>query len=82
MRIGESIRERDDFFGGHVNFFARVAEEAHGSEIVVSSLLRQLVEPSGEFCFVVREPVTLKGLEGTFTLDDVDWQSDEGAAGE
>lgn len=78
MHTGESIRERDDFFGGHVNFAARVAEQAHGAEIVVSSLLRQLVEPSGEFRFVAREPVSLKGLEGTFTLHDVDWQSEAG----
>lgn len=81
MHTGESIRESDDFFGGHVNFAARVAEQAHGAEIVVSSLLRQLVEPSGEFRFVAREPVSLKGLEGTFTLHDVDWQSEAGDVG-
>ncbi|MEE8336921.1 MAG: adenylate/guanylate cyclase domain-containing protein [Dehalococcoidia bacterium] len=78
IHTGESIRESDDFFGGHVNFAARVAEQAHGAEIVVSSLLRQLVEPSGEFRFVARPPVELKGLEGTFTLHDVDWLSDDG----
>ena len=78
IHTGESIRESDDFFGGHVNFAARVAEQAHGAEIVVSSLLRQLVEPSGEFRFVARAPVELKGLEGTFTLHDVDWASEDG----
>ncbi len=71
---GDSVRESDDFFGGHVNYAAHVAEQAVGGEILVSSLLRQLVEPSGEFRFVAREPVNLKGLDGAHTLHTVSWE--------
>jgi class 3 adenylate cyclase len=74
VRIGAHTGESADFFGGHVNYAAHVAEQAAGGEIVVSSLLRQLVEPSGEFRFSAREPIALKGLDGNQTLHTVAWE--------
>jgi class 3 adenylate cyclase len=49
LHTGELVREADDFFGRHVNFAARVGSKAAAGEILVSSLLRDVVEPSGEF---------------------------------
>src|SRR5262249_34267534 len=38
IHTGEVVREADDFFGGAVNYCARVASAADGHEVVVSSL--------------------------------------------
>jgi class 3 adenylate cyclase len=67
------VVEDGDLFGGHINYAARIAGQADGGEIIVSELLRQLVEPSGEFQFEVREPVTLRGIEGEHLLSNVEW---------
>ncbi len=44
---------------------ARIASQAAGGEILVSSLLKSLVESSGEFEFGDERDVELKGLSGT-----------------
>ena len=54
-----------------------VCEWAAGGEVLVSSLLRELVESSGDFQFEVRRPVTLKSLSGrrrqrSGSIDDPD----------
>jgi class 3 adenylate cyclase len=64
LHVGELVREDDDFFGQHVNYAARVASKAGAGEILVSSLLREVVEPSGEFSFVPQRPQALKGFRG------------------
>lgn len=74
LHTGEFVREANDFFGRHVNFAARVASKASGGEILVSSLLRELVEPSGEFAFGARRTVALKGLKGKHRLHAVMWR--------
>ncbi len=74
LHTGEPVRQGADFFGSDVNFASRVASAADGDEIVVSSLLRELVEPSGEFAFESREPVALKGLDGEHVLHAVGWR--------
>jgi class 3 adenylate cyclase len=51
LHAGEAVRDGDDFYGATVNMAARVAGAADGGEILVSSLVRALVESSGEFSF-------------------------------
>jgi adenylate cyclase len=68
LHTGELIHEDDDFYGRHVNFAARVASKAGAREILVSSLLRDVVEPSGEFSFEARKPEVLKGFTKKHTL--------------
>lgn len=68
LHTGELVRERDDFYGRHVNFAARVASEAKAGEILVSSLLRDVVEPSAEFVFEQRPKRSLKGFQGKHVL--------------
>jgi class 3 adenylate cyclase len=64
LHTGEAVRDHGDFFGKHVNLAARIGASALGGEIVVSSLLAQLVEPSGEFLLQAQEARAFKGLEG------------------
>jgi class 3 adenylate cyclase len=71
LHVGELVREEDDFFGRHVNFAARVASKAKAGDILVSSLLRDVVEPSGDFTFEARPRQTLKGFQGRHTLHEV-----------
>lgn len=75
LHTGEPIREADDFYGAAVNLAARIAGEAHGAEILVSSLVRELVESSREFAFAESKDVELKGLSGTHRVSAVQWSS-------
>jgi hypothetical protein len=54
---------------------ARIAGEAGGSEILVSSLVRDLVESSGEFAFEDPTDAELKGLTGMHRLSAVRWRT-------
>jgi hypothetical protein len=74
LHTGEPIREADDFYGKAVIQAARIAAEARGSEILVSSLVRDLTESSGEFAFAPPRDVDLKGLSGTHRVSPVLWQ--------
>ena len=58
------MREADDYFGHAVNYAARVASAAEGGEIVVSSLVHDLLAQTGEFVFEPAREVELKGVEG------------------
>ena len=65
VHVGEAVREADDFFGHAVNYAARVASSAAGGEIVVSSLVHDLLAPTGEFDFGEPRQVELKGMRGS-----------------
>jgi class 3 adenylate cyclase len=57
LHTGEAIKEgdaqtgRDDFFGKHVILAARIASQAQGGEVLVSSLLKDLTDSGGEVEF-------------------------------
>jgi class 3 adenylate cyclase len=74
LHTGEPIREADDFYGKAVILAARIAAEARGSEVLVSSLVRELTESLGEFAFDAPTDVELKGLSGLHHLSAVRWQ--------
>lgn len=75
LHTGESVREAADFYGNHVNLAARIADQARADEILVSSLLRELTEPSGAFRFGESRTVELKGIGGQ-TAHPVEWRPD------
>jgi class 3 adenylate cyclase len=75
LHTGEPIKEADDFYGKAVIQAARIAADARGSEILVSSLVRDLTESSGEFEFGTPRDVVLKGLSGTHQVSPVLWQN-------
>ncbi len=57
-----------------MNLAARVAGQAQGGEILVSSLLKDLVESAGEFTFGEGRAVRLKGISGKRRVFQVYWQ--------
>jgi class 3 adenylate cyclase len=81
MHTGEAIRERDDFFGRNVILAARIASQADGGEVLVSSLLKELTESSGDIAFGEAREVTLKGLSGSYRVHAVEWDSVGAGAG-
>jgi class 3 adenylate cyclase len=74
LHAGEAIKDGDDFYGKNVILASRVAGKAVGGEILVSSLLRQLVESSTDAAlFGEPREVELKGLAGAHTLFAIGW---------
>jgi class 3 adenylate cyclase len=51
--------------GGSVILAARIAQQARGGEILVSSVLKELCDLSGEYQFKDGRDVHLKGLSET-----------------
>ena len=74
LHTGEVIKEGDDFFGKHVNLAARIAGQATGGEILVSSLLKELTASGGDIEFGEGREVELKGLSGGHRVFLVSWQ--------
>jgi class 3 adenylate cyclase len=73
LHTGEAIKDNDDFLGRTVIIASRIADEACGGEILVSSLLRELVTGTGEFRLGEPREVELKGLSGTHQVVPVLW---------
>ena len=73
LHTGEAIREAGDFYGKDVNLAARIANEAKGGEILVSSFLRELTESGGDIAFGEEREVELKGL-GRQRVYQVGWE--------
>jgi adenylate cyclase len=73
LHTGEVLREADDFFGHAVIMAARVAAEARGNEILVSSLVRELTRSLGTFEFGEPRTAELKGLPGQHQLFPLVW---------
>jgi class 3 adenylate cyclase len=64
LHTGEPVHHADDFFGRDVAYAARIGSAARGGEILVSSLVRSLVAPSGSVSFEGPRPLELKGFDG------------------
>jgi eukaryotic-like serine/threonine-protein kinase len=74
LHTGEAIKEGEDFFGKHVNLAARIAGQAQGGEILVSSLLKALVDSAGDIAWSESREVELKGLKGKHSVFQVAWE--------
>jgi class 3 adenylate cyclase len=70
---GEPIKEGDRFFGKTLILAARIASQARGGEIFVSSLVRELTASVGEFVFDGGWETELKGLRGTHRIYELLW---------
>lgn len=68
LHTGEAIREESDFYGKNVVVAARIADQARGGEILVSSVVKQLTESAGDIGFEDARDVELAGLAGTHAL--------------
>jgi serine/threonine protein kinase len=73
LHAGEVVREVDDFFGKNVILASRIASQAHGAQILVSALLKELTDSSGDLRFGEGHDVKLKGLTGTTRVFPVIW---------
>ena len=74
IHTGEAIvGDRGDLFGRHVNLAARVANCARGGEILVSSLVHEIIDARGDLRFDPPRDVELKGLVGTHTVHPLRW---------
>jgi len=62
LHSGEAIRDGNDFLGGAVILAARITQQAKGGEVLVSSVLKELCDLTGEFHFEDGRDVYLKGL--------------------
>jgi class 3 adenylate cyclase len=78
IHTGEVIQVKDDFFGKHVIVAARVANSARGGEILVSALVREIVDSRGDLTFDEPRTVGLKGLPGGWALHPVRWRRGPG----
>jgi class 3 adenylate cyclase len=74
LHTGEALKEDEDFFGKNVILAARIAGQAKGGEILVSSLLKELTESGGDIAFGEGREVELKGLSGQHHVFEVGWQ--------
>jgi class 3 adenylate cyclase len=73
MHTGEAIEENGDLFGKTVVLAARIANQAAGGEILISSLVREIVESRGDLVFGASREAELKGLRGVHLLHSLDW---------
>jgi class 3 adenylate cyclase len=74
LHTGEALKEADDFHGKHVVLAARVADQARGGEILVSALLKELTESSGDLYFDEGRELALKGLDGQHQVFAMRWR--------
>lgn len=71
---GEPTRHANDFYGRDVAYAARLNTAAAGGEILVSHVVRSLVEPAGVFSFEGTRELELKGFDGPQTAHSVAWR--------
>jgi class 3 adenylate cyclase len=62
INSGEAVPDGDDFLGTAVNIAARLADSANGGDVLVTSVVRDLVAPAGEFKFLPEQELSLKGI--------------------
>ena len=74
LHTGETVRDNGDFLGRTVILASRITGEAGESEILVSSLLKELAGATGEFRFGDGREVTLKGVTVPQTVHPVLWR--------
>lgn len=75
LHTGEAITEGGDFFGKNVILASRIAAQAQGGQILVSSLLKELTESAGDIRFGEGQDTALKGLAGLTRVYPVAWDS-------
>ena len=76
LHTGEVLKDADDFFGKHVILASRIANQARGGQILVSSLLKELTESVGDLAFDGGREIELKGLSGSYRVYEVRWLED------
>jgi class 3 adenylate cyclase len=73
IHTGEAIHHDGDFYGRSVVCAARIAGQAEGGEVLISSLVKELVEGRGDVPLREAGEFELKGLAGRQRLFRVAW---------
>jgi class 3 adenylate cyclase len=73
LHTGEAIKEAGDFYGKTVILASRIAAEANGGEILVSSTLKEMVDNAGDLRFEKSRDVELQGLAGHLRIHKAQW---------
>jgi class 3 adenylate cyclase len=74
VHTGEAIvDEGGDLFGKHIIVAARVANLAHGGQILASAITKEITSSRGDLEFGEPQDVVLKGIEGTYQVHEVIW---------
>ena len=73
LHTGEVLKDADKFFGKTVILAARIAAQARGGEILVSSPLKELTQSARDLRFGKPREVKLKGISETQQLHAVEW---------
>jgi eukaryotic-like serine/threonine-protein kinase len=81
IHTGEAIQQQGDFYGKSVVCAARIADHAEGGEILVSSLVKELIEGRGDISLREIGEVELKGLADEQKLFKVVWAPPESELG-
>jgi class 3 adenylate cyclase len=76
LHSGFLIADANAFFGRNVVLAARIADRARGSEILVSSALRQYTATDPSFRFEHRGEVRFRGLVGEHDVYELCWRED------
>jgi class 3 adenylate cyclase len=77
VHTGEAIRHAGDFFGRSVVLAARIADHAEGGDILVSSLVRELIAGHEDILTRPAGHTQFKGLDGRHELFRVAWTPPE-----
>lgn len=77
LSAGEPIAESDDLYGTTVNQAARIMSMAQGGEILVSDLVRGLLQ-GRRYRFEDRGVHQLRGFSDSIQIFSVEWQSSDG----
>lgn len=64
IHTGSVISERGDYHGMNVTLAARVAEHAHGGEVLVSDVVFDRLDSEGDLRFRARRRTRFKGISG------------------
>ncbi len=71
IHTGEVISQKGDYHGTNVALAARVAEQAHGGEVLVSSAVFERLEGENGLRFSARRRTRVKGIPGRHRFHEV-----------
>lgn len=82
LDAGGASSEGDDQLSNNLIVAARIADQAQGGRILISSQLKEITESSGEFKFDEGREVQLTGLLDTHYVYEVMWRREGDATGD
>ena len=82
LDAGDASIEGEDQLSNNLILAARIADQAQGGRILISSQLKEITENSGEFKFDGGREVQLTGLPDTHYVYEVMWRREGDATGD